>query len=137
LFGGSLAYRQGQRGRGGAGVVLGIVGALIILYLYEAQKPTGPSSTPAVTKAEYDQIKDGMTYAQVRAVIGRAEGERTDRGDVLVEELKGSLMNGGFRMNRLVYKYQLGLRKAWGEKVKVLRASAVAEAESAESGPRA
>jgi hypothetical protein len=72
-----VAFVQAQRGIGSIGVGLIIVGAASLWHGYEVTKYAGPFSTPAVTKAGYDQIQQGMTYAQVRAVIGGAAGIMT------------------------------------------------------------
>lgn len=37
------------------------------------------SDPPVVTLAEYKQIQEGMTYDQVRAIVGVAGGNRRER----------------------------------------------------------
>jgi hypothetical protein len=126
---GLISYKRGQRGVGFAGVVLEIVGAAGILYTSQkitkivrdpfnaslSQSPLSPP--PVVTKAEYDQIQEGMTYTQVREVIGAA-GEELSRSDIAGyatvmyswKNSNGSNMNAMFQNDRLVNKAQFGLR---------------------------
>ncbi len=71
---------------------------------------------PVVTKAEFDQLQEGMTYEQAVAIIG-ASGELQSSSDVV--EIKtvmyswmnsnGSNMNAMFQNNKLVTKAQFGL----------------------------
>jgi len=74
-------------------------------------KPTG------VTQAAYIQIQPGMTYTQVRMIIGSA-GEEISRSDIagyttimyVWKNWNGSNMNAMFQNERLVNKAQFGLR---------------------------
>lgn len=94
-----VAFMQAQRVMGSIGVGLVIVGAASLWHGYEITKYPGPFSTPAVTKARYDQIQEGMTYTQVRAVLGGAEGiimasahfdgTRWQDGPVVIEDAEG------------------------------------------------
>ena len=69
-----------------------------------------------MTKVEYDQIRDGMTYEQVRRIIG-VGGEELSRsavgGHTTVmyswKNANGSNMNAMFQNNRLVTKAQFSL----------------------------
>ena len=71
---------------------------------------------PVVTKAEYDQIATGMTYEQVKQIIG-APGEENAHdetaGFVTVSyqwmNSNGSNMNAMFQNGKLVSKAQAGL----------------------------
>lgn len=74
LICGLIAYKRGQRGMGFAGVVLGIIGAVGIIYTsqkitdivrdpFNASLPQSPlAPPPAVTRAKYERIQVGMTY---------------------------------------------------------------------------
>ncbi|MBL7189162.1 MAG: DUF3862 domain-containing protein [Phycisphaerae bacterium] len=74
------------------------------------------ASPPVVTKAEYDQIKDGMSYTQVRRIIG-AVGEEQSRSDLggtttvmyAWMNANGSNMNAMFQNHELIMKAQFGL----------------------------
>ena len=69
-----------------------------------------------MTKAEYDQIREGMTYEEVRRVIGAA-GEEVSRSDIAGfttvmyswSNSNGSNMNAMFQNNALMNKAQFGL----------------------------
>ena len=71
---------------------------------------------PVVTKAEYDLIREGMTYEQVTQIIG-ASGEEQSRSDlagfttVMYSWMNsnGSNMNAMFQNGGLVQKAQFGL----------------------------
>ncbi len=85
--------------------------------------PFSPSATfssdePAVvTLAEYEQLREGMTYEETVAVIG-ARGEELSRSEVsgystvmyTWSNAGGSNMNAMFQNGQLVSKAQLGLR---------------------------
>lgn len=125
---GLIAYRRGQKGLGGAGVVLGVIGLIWMIYVSQqitniVKDPFAPSpligsgSPPIVTLAEYEQIREGMTYGEVIAVIG-SPGEELSRSDMAGyvtvmyswSNANGSNMNAMFQNGRLVTKAQLGLR---------------------------
>lgn len=71
---------------------------------------------PVVTKAEYDQIREGMTYDQVVRIIG-APGDEQSRTDLAGfttvmyawMNSNGSNMNAMFQNGELVSKAQFGL----------------------------
>ena len=74
------------------------------------------TSPPVVTKAEYDQIREGMSYSEVRRIIG-APGEEQSRSDLAGistvmyawMNANGSNMNAMFQNDKLVTKAQFGL----------------------------
>jgi len=74
------------------------------------------NSPPVVTKAEYDRIAEGMTYEQVRGIIG-ATGEELARNNIAGIETvmyswmnsNGSNMNAMFQNGKLMQKAQFGL----------------------------
>lgn len=74
------------------------------------------SAPPIVTKYEYDQLTEGMSYAQVRTIIG-APGEEQSRSDLAGittvmyawMNSNGSNMNAIFQNDRLTTKAQFGL----------------------------
>ena len=74
-------------------------------------------SPPVVTLSEYSQITEGMSYEQVRQIIG-APGEENVRSDMVGISTvmyswmnsNGSNMNAMFQNGRLVTKAQFGLR---------------------------
>lgn len=126
---GIAAFRRGQKGLGLAGIVLGLIGLVGIVSVSQqitgfARNPSGSVSLPQpafgpppiVTKAEYDQIREGMTYEQVRSIIG-ATGEELSRSDLAGfttimyswSNSNGSNMNAMFQNNRLINKAQFGL----------------------------
>lgn len=127
LICGLIAFKRGQKGLGGAGVVLAVIGLLGIFYVSQdinriVKDPFGPSSIdrsepPVVTLAEYKQVREGMTYEQVRNIIGAA-GEELSRSDLAGyttvmyswSNPNGSNMNAMFQNGRLVNKAQFGLR---------------------------
>ena len=75
------------------------------------------AAAPVVTRAEFDRITNGMTYNQVRQIIG-ATGEVQSESDML--DIKtimyswmnsnGSNMNAMFQNDKLVTKAQFGLQ---------------------------
>lgn len=75
------------------------------------------ATSPVVTKAEYDRIKDSMSYRQVREIIGEA-GEELSRNTMVGvttvmyswSNADGSNMNAMFQDDKLVSKAQFGLR---------------------------
>lgn len=66
------------------GIIFGIlvIGVFVGIYIQNTEKETNekngnavgeyapPANTPTISKAEFDQIKNGMTYEQVVAIIG-------------------------------------------------------------------
>lgn len=129
LICGVVAYKRGSRGMGWAGVVLGIIGALGIVYTsqkiteivrdpFNASLPQSPlAPPPVVTRAKYERIREGMTYEQVREILGET-GEELSRSDIggyttvmySWKNSNGSNMNAMFQNGRLVNKAQFGLR---------------------------
>ena len=102
-------------------IIVVIVGALVFLASSGSGTSTlggggffGPA--PVVTAAEFSQIRDGMTYQQVRDVIGAA-GEQISRSRMVGittvmyqwTNADGSNMNAMFQDDALVQKAQLGL----------------------------
>ncbi len=71
---------------------------------------------PIVTKAEFDQIADSMTYEQVVAIIG-ASGELLSSSELAGFKTvmyswansNGSNMNAMFQNGKLIQKAQFGL----------------------------
>ncbi|MCL4837057.1 MAG: zinc-ribbon domain-containing protein [Thermoanaerobaculia bacterium] len=71
---------------------------------------------PVVTRAEYDQLREGMTYEEAVRIVG-ARGDEQSRSDlaglttVMYSWMNdnGSNMNAMFQNNRLVTKAQFGL----------------------------
>jgi hypothetical protein len=125
---GVIAFRRGQTRLGGVGVVLALVGFISIVYVsqqisniirdpFAPNAMTGDGTPPTVTLAEYEQIRDGMTYFQVTAIIG-AGGQEMSRSDLAGyttvmygwSNSNGSNMNAMFQNGRLVNKAQFGLR---------------------------
>jgi hypothetical protein len=126
---GIVAYRRSQKWLGVAGVVLGILGLVGIVSVSQqissiTGNPSGGFSLPqpafapppVVTKAKYDQIREGMTYEDARSIIGTS-GEELSRSDLAGyttimyswSNSNGSNMNAMFQNNRLVNKAQFGL----------------------------
>jgi hypothetical protein len=77
----------------------------------------GGDSSPRVTKAKYDSVAKGMSYREVRDVIGFA-GEEMSRSTVGGIETvmyswanpDGSNMNATFQDDRMEMKAQFGLK---------------------------
>jgi hypothetical protein len=71
---------------------------------------------PVVSKAKYDSISEGMSYEQVKGIIG-ASGEELSRSDlagiktVMYQWMNpnGSNMNAMFQNGKLIQKAQFGL----------------------------
>ena len=127
------AAAETAKPKGSNPVAVGIVGAIIVVlglfYVYPyiftvtddsgaislPQTPLAPA--PVVTRAEYNQIQEGMTYAQVRGIIGAA-GEELSRSDLAGfttvmyswANSNGSNMNVMFQNDALVNKAQFGLQ---------------------------
>ncbi len=71
---------------------------------------------PVVTKAEYDQIQNGMTYDQVIAIIGARGEERSSSSIAGYTTIlygwnnpNGSNMIAMFQNEKLIQKSQFGL----------------------------
>ena len=116
----------------GTKVVTAIVGVIVVVLflVWLAQQGTQPDSgralslsqpifapPPVVTQAKYDQITNGMTYEEVRNIIGASGSEisRTDIGGYTTvmyawSNSNGSNMNAMFQKNALITKAQFGLR---------------------------
>ena len=78
------------------------------------QSPFAPDAI--VTKSQFDQISEGMTYEQVAAIIGHRGNEisRVDIGGIDTvmyawQNSNGSNMNAMFQNDRLESKAQFGL----------------------------
>ena len=78
--------------------------------------PQFPGQASAVvTKAEFDRIREGMTYEEVRRIIG-ASGEVQSSSDLVGIKTvlyawmnaNGSNMNAMFQDGKLVQKHSLG-----------------------------
>ena len=73
-------------------------------------------AAPVVTKAEFDRIREGMTYQEVASIIS-APGELQSSGDLAGIKTvmyswmnaNGSNMNAMFQNNKLIQKAQFGL----------------------------
>ena len=82
-----------------------------------SEQDTSPKSASGVTLAAYMQIQNGMTYEQVREIIGTA-GEEISRSNIAGystvmyswKNWNGSNMNAMFQNDQLVTKAQFGLR---------------------------
>lgn len=124
---GLIAFKRGRKALGGIGVVLAVIGLIGIIYVSQeisrvVKDPFAPSSIrgsepPIVTLAEYEQIREGMTYEQVKTIIG-TPGQELSRSDLAGyttvmyswSNTNGSNMNAMFQNGRLVNKAQFGLR---------------------------
>jgi hypothetical protein len=124
---GIIALKRGQEGLGRSAVALAIFGLFGIVYVSQQinqiiKDPFAPnaltnSTPPIVTMAEYEQIREGMTYVEVTSVVGTA-GQELSRSDIAGyssvmyswTNLNGSNMNAMFQNDKLVNKAQFGLR---------------------------
>ena len=124
---GFVALKRGQKGFGVAGLGLALVGLLGIVFVSQqisriVKDPFAPnaltsSAPPVVTLAEYEQIRNGMSYSEVRSIIGES-GQELSRSDLAGyttvmyswANSNGSNMNAMFQNDKLVNKAQLGLR---------------------------
>jgi hypothetical protein len=125
---GVIAFKRGQRRLGGAGVVLALIGLISIVYVsqqisnitrdpFAPNALTGGGASPIVTLTEYEQVRDGMSYAQTVGIIGAA-GNEMSRSELAGfttvmygwSNSNGSNMNAMFQSDRLVNKAQFGLR---------------------------
>lgn len=62
----------------GFGVTMGVLAALLVVgLLIRGKEAASNVGRPGVTMAQYNQIRQGMDYAQVRAIMG-TEGELVD-----------------------------------------------------------
>ena len=135
------AAKVRSRGLKGALVLLILCGTLVVLLLIAAsitpkgtraasdsrntgqprslrtdEPPASLIPRPVVTMADYRRIDTGMSYRQVRAIIG-ADGEELSRSDIAQyttimyswKNANGSNMNAMFQNGRLVTKAQFGL----------------------------
>jgi hypothetical protein len=129
LICGLIAYKRGQRRMGLAGIVLGVIGVAGIIYTsqkiteiardpFNASLPQSPlAPPPTITRAKYESIQEGMSYAEVCAIIGEP-GEELSRSDIAGyatvmyswKNSNGSNMNAMFQNGKLVNKAQFGLR---------------------------
>jgi len=62
------------------GIVLLFLLAML-LYLWSGKQRPAPSISPTATQAKYEQIQQGLTYEEVRGIIG-APGEELSRSDI-------------------------------------------------------
>jgi uncharacterized protein DUF3862 len=100
-------------------VALGCLGSILGLLFLMASGwcHGGRGQTPVVTKAEFDQVREGMSYEEVAQIIG-ASGEVLSSSDLggtktimySWQNGNGSNMNAMFQGDRLVNKAQFGLR---------------------------
>jgi len=124
---GIIALKRGQKGLGLGSVVLAVIGLLGIIFVSQQinqimKDPFAPNALssaapPIVTLTQYERIREGMTYAEVTAVIGTA-GQELSRSDLAGyttvmyswTNSNGSNMNAMFQNGKLVNKAQFGLR---------------------------
>jgi hypothetical protein len=125
-----IALARHQKGWGIGGLLLGLLGVAGITYTSQqiagifhgnAGRVSLPQPAfappPIVTQQKYDQIQVGMTYQQVRSIIG-VSGEELSRSDlagistVMYSWMNSnaSNMNAMFQNGRLINKAQFGLR---------------------------
>ena len=101
-----------------ARTIFGVIGGLL-LFAVIAGRLFGPHAggpSQGVTRAEYNAIQTGMTYEQVREIIGSA-GEEIAHSDLAGyttvmyawKNWNGSNMNAMFQNGQLVNKAQFGL----------------------------
>ena len=109
-------------------VILAVLAAVLILTLArhretaERQEPpvsSGPVVRSAATLAEYNRIRVGMSYDEVREIIG-AQGTEMSRNPIggittvmyswRGAGIAGANMNAVFQDGKLVDKAQFGLR---------------------------
>ena len=128
---GIIAIRNDQKGWGLSGIILGLIGLASIIYTsYQISQitnvlkdNTGNTSLPQsfgsssiVTKSEYEKVSEGMSYSQVRAIIG-CDGEEMSHSDysgisTIMYSWKnsnGSNMIVMFQDDRLINKSEFGL----------------------------
>jgi GYF domain 2/Domain of Unknown Function with PDB structure (DUF3862) len=129
LICGVIALIRRQTGWGIAGLLLGLLGFAGIAYTSEqimgifngeAGRVSLPTPAfappPVVTRQKYDQIHEGMTYQQVRNIIG-SSGEELSESDIAGmttvmyswTNSNASIMNAMFQNDRLISKSQFGL----------------------------
>ena len=113
--------------------MIGVIGSVVILAVYfslpESSRWRPSTATTGflqsvVTKAEYDQIRHGMSYSEVVSIIG-SRGEETGSNRMegvpgVMESLytvmyswqnrDGSNMNAMFQNDKLMNKAQFGLK---------------------------
>jgi hypothetical protein len=80
---------------------------------------TGSTSSGSVTLAQFQQLRDGMSYSETISVLGRAgtEQSRSNIADIVTVMYSwpgsgalGANMNAMFQNDKLVTKAQFGLR---------------------------
>ena len=125
-----LTLRSGQRQLGRIGLGLGLLGLVGVIYTSsQITKLTSPfhrgearleqsmvGEQPTATRSKYDRVGDGMSYAEVVAIIGE-QGEELSRSDAgglttvmyAWGNANGSNMTAMFQGDRLVNKAQFGL----------------------------
>ena len=108
-------------------VVMVVLALVAVVWITGTRKTTDSSGrfvmpqsiaepTPVVTKSEFDQIREGMTYDQVVGIIG-ASGELLSSNDLAGfstvmyswANANGSNMNAIFQNGKLMQKAQFGL----------------------------
>ncbi|MFZ0887371.1 MAG: DUF3862 domain-containing protein [Candidatus Binataceae bacterium] len=126
LICGVIALARGERrwvGFAGIGMaLLGFIGIFAVSQqiagvLSGGSIPQSPFAPAAiVTKSQYDQISEGMTYKQVAAIIGHpgSEVSRSDLAGMSTvmyswQNSSGSNMSAMFQNDQLVSKSQFGL----------------------------
>jgi hypothetical protein len=125
---GLIALMRGQTKLGNTGLLLAALALINVLYTsqqissimrdpFAQHSLPSANSPPIVTLAEYEQVREGMTYEEVTSVIGAA-GQELSRSDLAGyttvmyswANSNGSNMNSMFQNGRLVNKAQFGLR---------------------------
>jgi cytochrome c biogenesis factor len=125
---GLIVFRRGQKRLGVAAMVMAVIGLIGVLYVSHqitnlvkdpfAPNPLiGSGTAPVVTLAEYEQVREGMSYQEVSGIIGAA-GQELSRSELAgyVDVVyswsneNGSNMNAMFQNGKLVNKAQYGLR---------------------------
>lgn len=116
---GDLGEREMTARKLAARMLLGAVLAPAILTLSDPPAQASPGNSPLATMAEYNQIKSGMSYAQVVEIIGGpgTEMSSSDIGGIHTVMymwqgvgVLGANMNAIFQNDKLVQKAQAGLR---------------------------
>jgi hypothetical protein len=81
-------------------------------YAGGAAAEAAAADARTVTMAEYKQIRNGMSYAKVKSIVGFAGEEAASSGDVVIRTWSngdGGNVSVTFRGNRVVGKAQAGL----------------------------
>ncbi|HZK56582.1 MAG TPA: DUF3862 domain-containing protein [Desulfosporosinus sp.] len=120
----------GQKLKGGGFIKKMLIGAVVLVMIGVgigalSDSPSTSSSSnvnkPTMTKAEFDQIKDGMSYAEVTAIVGGPGEMQSESGKVgdpahtvsyayKGEGDLGANANVMFQGEKLNMKAQMGLK---------------------------